>query len=294
MFDDVVKNEYGFYELKKKPSSEELGDYYQNQYYQMAKGSYEKEYSKEEIEYFFNKVGQNYEVLTKLIDISKIEKPSFIDIGCGEGWALNFFKDKGWNITGLDFSSYGCSKFNNHCCTDLITGNIYESIDTLIKKNYKYNCILLSNILEHVLDPAGLLLSCSRLIDSKGILIIQVPNDFSEFQQFLYERDYISRPYWVAIPDHVSYFNLNTLITFCMKSGWVCEYYMADYPIEVNLINENTNYSRDSFRGKSCHNARVVMENYIDKVSRTKTTELYKILAEVGLGRQIIGFFRSK
>lgn len=58
----------------------------------------------------FNKVERCYKVLEKLIEIKMPPKMKFLDVGCGEGWALKYFKEEMWEITGLDYSEFGCKK----------------------------------------------------------------------------------------------------------------------------------------------------------------------------------------
>jgi hypothetical protein len=66
---------------------------------------------------------------------------------------------------------------------------------------------------------------------------------------------------------------------------------LADFPIDFNLSNMDTNYVRDKSKGKNVHLSRVFLENLLDEISITNTVELYKALAELGLGRDITSFF---
>ena len=45
MYDKVFLNEYGFYELKKKPSLSSMKKDFEDAYYQESKGNYEQQYS---------------------------------------------------------------------------------------------------------------------------------------------------------------------------------------------------------------------------------------------------------
>ncbi len=74
---------------------------------------------------------------------------------------------------------------------------------------------------------------------------------------------------------------------------WRRSIILADFPIELNLFNENTNYVEDRSKGKSCHWVRIVIENLLHSISIEKTNELYSILSMMGWGRQIIGFFMT-
>ncbi len=121
-----------------------------------------------------------------------------------------------------------------------------------------------------------------------------MPNDFSVIQKYLYDKEYISEPFWIKKPDHISYFNKDGLIAICNEVGYEFKYIISDYPIDLNLFNENTNYIKDSSKGKSCHHTRIVAENLIHSISMEKSIELYEILAQLGIGRQIIAFFQKK
>jgi len=288
----VKKNRFGFYEIINKPTQEELKSYYAEKYYQEASGGYEKYYSENEILYFNNKLSQKYIVIKELL--SDISPKTFLDIGAGEGWTLDFFKKQAWHCTGLDYSEFGCKKHHPDCLADMQVGDIYENIVNLIAENKKYQVILVDNVLEHVIEPFSLLKNIKQLIDTNGILVIEVPNDFSITQNYALEKGYISQAFWVVYPDHLSYFNQEGLINLCHEAGFQCERTMGDYPIDFNLINNNTNYIEDKTLGKSCHQIRVEIENLMHSISPEKTNQLYQVLGELGLGRQLIGFFKPK
>lgn len=291
MYEDVFKNKHGFYELKKKLSESELALFYKEQYYQKAIGGYEESYSVEEKKYFMNRIERCYKVLEKLIEIKSSKKMRFLDVGCGEGWALKYFKNKMWRVTGLDYSEYGCMKNNPECFDDVIVGDVMKSMDILLCDNKKFHCIFLANVLEHVLEPDQLIKKCRQLLLNKGILIVRVPNDFSVIQHYLNKGNYISTNYWIDKTEHLSYFSLDSLITFLDNMKFDCKYHLADYPIEMNLFNENTNYVEDKVKGKSCYLAQVDIENFLNEISVEKTIQLYNILADMGLGRSITAFF---
>lgn len=293
MFSEVRKNNYGFYQLVNIPDSRELSEYYTQKYYQGAAGSYDSSYSLEELQYINNKLEQKYQVLSKFIDITSSNQ-SFLDIGCGEGWALKFFNDRLWNVMGLDYSEFGCLNHNPEYLQYMVIGDIYDNINRLIADDKSFDCIWLDNVLEYVIDPFNLISRCRKLVANQGIMVIEVPNDFSVVQRYLIGKEHISQPFWIAQPDHISYFNREGLISICREAGWECLDTMGDFPIDFNLFNENTNYVEDRSKGKSCHRARIAIENLLHSISVEKTNELYNILSMMGLGRQIIDFFRKE
>lgn len=291
MFDQVTKNKYGFYSLKDTPTFEELKEYYASKYYQDSTVGYKKVYSDNELQYIHNKIAQKYLALSNILDVKTNEKLSLLDIGCGEGWALKYFKENSWHVKGLDYSEHGCRIHNPDRLEDLIVGPIDDNVRGLIEKNQKFNVIWLDNVLEHVIEPLSLLQDCRGLIKDCGVLVIEVPNDFSAVQQYLLANGNISKAFWVLRPDHISYFNREGLINICKEAGWVSRYVMGDFPIDFNLFNTNTNYTEDKSVGKLCHQARIAIENLMHGISPEGTNELYRAMSELGLGRQIIGFF---
>lgn len=102
----------------------------------------------------------------------------------------------------------------------------------------------------------------------------------------------ISRSFWIIKPDHISYFNHSGLTALCEDNGWECKNVLSDFPIDWNLFNSNTNYVENPVKGSSCHKARLQIDNLMHNISVEKTNKFYQSLADLGLGRQIIGFFQ--
>ena len=291
----VVLNKYGFYEVEDKPSNEELQQYYAKKYYQDGNiSTYRHEYPKDEKAYFINKIDQKYHFLIDEGVLASDQTYSLLDVGCGEGFTLNFFKEKGWDVTGLDYSKDGCQRFHPDCLPNFIEGDIYQELQALIKEPRVFDVIWLDNVLEHVLDPLYLLEQLQGVVSNGGVLIIEVPNDFSVVQQHLYNKGMLKEQNWVVVPDHLSYFNREGLVNICAAAGWKNEGIMSDFPIDWFLFNEHSNYYQNRHMGKAAHHARVELENILHQTSPQKTIQLYKALADLGMGRQLIGFFRKK
>ena len=106
------------------------------------------------------------------------------------------------------------------------------------------------------------------------------------------EKKYIEESYWIVSPDHLSYFNKEGLESLFLKNGWSSVITIADYPVDWNLINQNTNYIVDKTKGKSCHLERIEMENLFHTQPIEKVINFYKALADLGFGRSIVGLFK--
>ena len=288
----VRMNRYGFFEVIDRPSQDELNTYYATKYYQDEDTpQYSLSYRPDEVEYFRNKIAQKFHYLTSRGLLDAATSYRLLDVGCGEGFTLKYFKERGWQVTGLDFSRFGCESHNPDCVDDLIVGDMYRNLDALTGSSQRYDVIWLDNVLEHVLDPKGLLERLQAISDGPGVLLIEVPNDFSVVQRYLLENGYLAEQNWVAIPDHLSYFNGRGLAKLCAAAGWSEAGIIADFPIDWFLFNEHSNYYADRSRGKGAHEARITLENMLHAISVDKTNALYETLADMGLGRQLVGFF---
>jgi len=143
-----------------------------------------------------------------------------------------------------------------------------------------------------VLDPEELVNELKKVMVPSGILAVDVPNDYSILQKYVIEKKYVHTEYWHVTPDHLSYFDKTGLENLFQQNGWTSVMTIADYPIDWNLVNPNSNYIRDKSMGKSCHRERIEMENLIHTQPIEKVINFYKAMADLGLGRSIIGYFK--
>ncbi len=201
---------YGYYEVDPKPTVNELRIYYEKKYYQNEKGAYAKQYTEQELLYFHNKIIQNDYVIKKIQKSTNNRR--LLDIGCGEGFTLNYYYGNDWQVTGIDFSEFAIKAHHPHLLPYLIKGNVFEEIQKQVDKGMQYDIVWLGNVLEHVIDPEKLIEQCYRLSNVGGVLVIEVPNDFSSFQKELLKEEIVDKKYWVAYPDHLTYFNNVSLV----------------------------------------------------------------------------------
>ena len=149
----------------------------------------------------------------------------------------------------------------------------------------------MDNLLEHVLDPLSLLKQTANLLSPKGILMIEVPNDFSLLHKTLMDDEFVKTPFWVAYPDHISYFNNQGLANLCLAAGFKKEMSITDFPVDFCLLNPDSNYCQDKSKGENAHLLRIKLENLFCQVSIPATVEFHRALANLGFGRNIISFY---
>jgi hypothetical protein len=144
------------------------------------------------------------------------------------------------------------------------------------------------------LDPAGLVDSLYELLEKEGLLCITVPNDFSNLQNFLIENRQISSPYWLAYPDHLNYFDLETLSSLLNEQKLPVVDHFADFPIEWFLVNPDSNYALDKSKGKNAHSSRVILDGMINESLDVAAKQAFwRSLSKLGFGRSFTTISRK-
>jgi 2-polyprenyl-3-methyl-5-hydroxy-6-metoxy-1,4-benzoquinol methylase len=106
-------------------------------------------------------------------EISK-ELTLVLDVGCGNGWASKKLIPLGKKVISMDISSHNPvnavreMKDNNHA------GLIADVFNIPIKEK-SIDCIIASEILEHVPDPGLVIAKLIKLLRNRGKLIITTP-----------------------------------------------------------------------------------------------------------------------
>lgn len=97
-----------------------------------------------------------------------------LEIGCGGGWNLIPFLERGHDAEGCDYD-------DNYIQAGRDRGlSIHRgSIDEMITTGRTYDIVILSHVLEHMLDPVRELGKIAGLLASSGWLYVEVPSLFA-------------------------------------------------------------------------------------------------------------------
>jgi 2-polyprenyl-3-methyl-5-hydroxy-6-metoxy-1,4-benzoquinol methylase len=99
---------------------------------------------------------------------------SILDVGCGNGWVAEYFCKKGLEVISMDVALVNPQKvlekcaFSNHTA---ITADVYH----LPFVDNSLNCIIASEIIEHVPDPKLFICKLYDALSGSGKLIITTP-----------------------------------------------------------------------------------------------------------------------
>ena len=277
---DVIDCEVcGFKHITPIPTEDELKKSYQHEYYTQEKPLY-LERHREDLDWWNMAYEERYEIMEEFLSENR---RSLLDIGSGPGFFLLHGQERGWNVKGIEPSVQAAEhsvELGVKVVNEFFTK---ESADKL----EKFDAIHMSDVLEHIPDPAGLLKLAHEQLNNDGLIAIVVPNDFNPFQLAL--RDHLDfKPWWVAPPHHINYFNFNSLQHLLVRSGFEMIHKEATFPIDMFLL-MGDNYIGNDDLGRTCHGKRKTFElNLFKSGCLDLKHKLYKSMADVGIGREII------
>ena len=70
--------------------------------------------------------------------------------------------------------------------------------------------------------------------------------------------------------------------------------FLADFPVDIFLLNDHSNYIKDPSKGKSAHNAKLLSFNLLNEIDFNRTTETFINFGEMGFSRNLTAFMTCK
>lgn len=95
-----------------------------------------------------------------------------LDIGCGYGFFLQEMGSRGWQVEGIEVSQAG-RKYTR----DKWDIHVYsQPLENLAIPESSFDVITLFYVIEHLLDPLGLLIEVKRVIKPDGLVLLRWPH----------------------------------------------------------------------------------------------------------------------
>lgn len=178
------------------------------------------------------------------------EKGSILDVGAGTGLFLTKFKEKKWNVSGVELSKHACNFARKAYGIDLIQGDLLNI--KLPRK--KYDFITLNGCLEHLHEPKETLKKISKLLKNNGFVVISVPNFESIGSRIFRDKWFALQP-----PTHLYHFTPQTVSRMLKNSAfkdisikhsyWEHNYYIIFESIRLNF-SPKFKRSKEYFKNK--------------------------------------------
>lgn len=209
----VICRDCGFVFNNPSPSYSELSKHYTSwSNYEMpqSKGIYSNEMA--------NKWLRTYEFVKK--GFPDDFRGNVLEVGCATAFGLSIFKSNGWDVLGLDPSQKASEIANKQYGIRVIN----SLFDINLFSGKKYDLIIFSHVLEHIISPGELVKDLVSILNPNGLIYIEVPdmsNPDVPMGYFTYE--------------HLNYFTPTALTNLMGENGYnlVCmEQFLGSMEIE--------------------------------------------------------------
>lgn len=285
----IIKDpQYGYMRADPTPSAEEIEYYYREEFYGTKRFNDSSLEVQREGQDFYD--GRWDVIYQQCLNFFGKKDFSLFDIGFGYAQALLYFRKKGVAVSGLEPASQGVS-YAKEQGLDIYQAGI-EDFSCVGEK--RFDVVMLLNVLEHLRYPQDILNSIkTNLLNSGGLLVIEVPNEFNDFQKIAV-AEYGLDEWWVVPPHHLNYFSTSSLKKLIEMCGFDVVHAQATFPIEIFLLMGDV-YVGNQDLGRECHLKRVKFEQNMKKHGGAeKLAQFYEALANLDLGRQSLIFATPK
>ena len=135
-----------------------------------------------------------------------------LEIGCGQGNFLRQAANRGFDVTGVEYSQFACAR-----ARDNLDGRgrvLQGEITVLASESSAYDVCVLCDVIEHVRDPAAFLRAIIRLLRPGGVLLVVTPSLDSWSARVLRSR-------WMEYKaEHLFYYAPRTLRRQLVAAGF--------------------------------------------------------------------------
>jgi 2-polyprenyl-3-methyl-5-hydroxy-6-metoxy-1,4-benzoquinol methylase len=135
---------------------------------------------------------------------------SLLEVGCGTGADLKWARQRGWDVHGLELSESAVEIAKKQALD--VQCSTFENADLSANS---FDCIIMSQVLEHLYSPRLALQRCHQLLRPGGLILIAVPK-FDSWTRHAMGN------YWhnLQFPIHLYHFNQPVLERMVRAAGF--------------------------------------------------------------------------
>ncbi len=147
------------------------------------------------------------------------EAKKIIDIGCGDGGLGLQLKGSQKEIVGVERNEQ-LSQLAKQRLGRVICGDI-ESLDLPFPKGY-FDCIFYADVLEHLIDPLGLLKKHSYFLNDQGCIVASIPNVryYKVVRQLVYKGSWDYMEKGILDKTHLRFFTIVNIKELFSEAGY--------------------------------------------------------------------------
>ncbi len=152
-----------------------------------------------------------------LLDLIRREPGSALDCGCGAGDNARLLTGRGWSVTGVTHDPAEL-KVAEEVCEAVYLRDLTDGLP--FATDGSYDLVLLSHVLEHLVDPARLLAEARRVVAEDGLVAVALPNvlHYSQRAKFIRGRFEYTQT-GVMDATHLRFFTFDSALQMVRDSG---------------------------------------------------------------------------
>jgi SAM-dependent methyltransferase len=135
----------------------------------------------------------------------------FVEIGCGLGYLLNFFKTDGWNTIGIEPNAGLCMCAQRDLGLTTVEGTLD---DAKFETGYA-TVAMMMHVIEHVPDPMSTFREVYRILKPGGYFVVETPRYDTLMFKMLGRRERS-----LSCDGHIYFFTTKTLAKMATTAGF--------------------------------------------------------------------------
>ncbi|MFH0735649.1 MAG: class I SAM-dependent methyltransferase [bacterium] len=164
------------------------------------------------------------------------EKLDILEIGCGYGYLTYSIHALGHNITGIDLSKNAIEYAKKNFGEFYINSSFEDFVKT---NNKKYDLIISTEVIEHVINPLDFVTNSINLLKQNGKLLLTTPNKNFASKNSVWYSD--------LPPIHLFWFSIKSFNWIANSANLNCELFRYNkyYPKNENRFVRYFRYKKD-------------------------------------------------
>jgi 2-polyprenyl-3-methyl-5-hydroxy-6-metoxy-1,4-benzoquinol methylase len=176
---------------------------------------------------------------------------SILEVGCGAGGITLPLARLGGRVRGIDIDRADVDKLIARARELRVDRNLTAGVEDAFTFSHdaRYDVIVASEVMEHVLDPDALLDNVVRHLEPGGLVIITTPNGYGPWELSNYVRPHhvmrrwnwlrqaLGKPPYVAGtgPDHCQHYTRGKLVALFQRHGLDVQRFMnSDFILTIS------------------------------------------------------------